>query len=148
MTSIDWKNESVVRAYVQGAKSKAEILRRIGACPTGAGMRTLEKYAALYNLELPVYDRKLHGTKQIPLAEILVLGSTYQSVKLKARLLSEDLIVNRCLLCRQWPVWNGEPLVLQLDHINGDTTDNRIENLRLLCPNCHTQTKTWGRKGR
>ena len=44
--------------------------------------------------------------------------------------------------------WMGKPIVLQLDHINGDNRDNRIENLRLLCPNCHSQTETFCRKNR
>lgn len=44
--------------------------------------------------------------------------------------------------------WNGKPLTLQLDHINGDHSDNRLENLRILCPNCHSQTSTWGMKSR
>lgn len=44
--------------------------------------------------------------------------------------------------------WLGKPITLQLDHINGIGTDCRLENLRILCPNCHTQTPTWGRKPR
>lgn len=51
-----------------------------------------------------------------------------------------------CEICGQGNIWNGHPLILQLDHINGNHNDNRLENLRIICPNCHTQTKTWGNK--
>lgn len=50
---------------------------------------------------------------------------------------------NKCENCGQTPIWNGAPLVLQIDHINGNSNDNRVENLRVLCPNCHSQTDTF-----
>lgn len=53
---------------------------------------------------------------------------------------------NQCCLCDQEPFHNGLPLSLQLDHIDGDPHNNRWDNLRLLCPNCHTQTDTYGFK--
>lgn len=49
----------------------------------------------------------------------------------------------KCACCGNTGEWNGRPLVLQLDHINGDNCDNRLENLRFLCPNCHSQTDTF-----
>lgn len=52
----------------------------------------------------------------------------------------------KCVKCGLGSVWNNEPLVLQIDHIDGNRKNNTFANLRLLCPNCHTQTPTWGRK--
>jgi hypothetical protein len=66
--------------------------------------------------------------------------------KLKVVILqSKDHICSRCGLV---PEWNGEPLILQVDHIDGNSHNNAVENLRLLCPNCHSQTPTWCNKNR
>lgn len=66
----------------------------------------------------------------------------YQTNKLKKRLINEGVFENVCLQCGI-SVWNGQELILHLDHINGMPNDHRLENLRLLCPNCHSQTHTW-----
>lgn len=65
---------------------------------------------------------------------------------LKALLLTLRLVPNRCSICGLGDSYNSKPLVLHLDHINGDGTDNTVSNLRLLCPNCHSQTDTFGRR--
>ena len=81
-----------------------------------------------------------------PLVEVLVVNSTYISTSnLKRRLLKEGLLEYKCSRCGI-DSWNGDKLALQLEHSNGDSRDNRIENLKLLCPNCHSQTTTYAGK--
>lgn len=79
--------------------------------------------------------------------EIFKVNSDYHcSSHLKKRILRDNLLENKCSECGQLPEWNGKPLTLQLDHINGINDDHRLENLRLLCPNCHTQTENFAGK--
>ena len=79
---------------------------------------------------------------------ILVDNSKYKSMNcLKIRLISEKYLKYECSIC-SLTSWCETPISLQLDHINGIRNDNRIENLRLLCPNCHSQTDTYAGKNK
>ena len=62
---------------------------------------------------------------------------------IKNRLIKENMLENKCSDCGLEQSWNGKPIVMVLDHINGVNNDNRIENLRFLCPNCNSQTPTF-----
>jgi hypothetical protein len=88
-------------------------------------------------------------TSSWPLAEILVENSPYTcNSRIKPRLLREGLLANQCSECGCPPVWQGKPLVLILDHRNGNHADYRLENLRLLCPNCNSQQPTFAGKNK
>jgi 5-methylcytosine-specific restriction endonuclease McrA len=91
-----------------------------------------------------VQKRKFHEEKN--LKEILIVNSTYvHSSSLKRKLLKLKLLEYKCSVC-DIEKWNNSEISLQLDHINGVSNDNRMENLRLLCPNCHSQTETYAGK--
>ena len=68
---------------------------------------------------------------------------TFQTYKLKCRMLREGLIENKCDVCDVKDTWQGKPIRIHLDHINGIHSDHRRENLQMLCPNCHSQTSTY-----
>ena len=91
------------------------------------------------------FERKPHP--KYSLDEILVPNSHYTNIsELKKKLVRENRLEYKCAICGNRGIWENKPLQLQLDHINGDHMDHSIENLRFLCPNCHSQTDTYGGK--
>ncbi len=69
-----------------------------------------------------------------------------QNARLREMLIAQGYLERKCATCGNEGEWKGETLILDLDHVNGNTEDNRLENLRILCPNCHRITPTWGRQ--
>lgn len=116
---------------------------------------TFKRKATIYGLYVP--NQGLKGsakpfgdndTRKFNLWEILEgKYPSYQTFKLKNRMLEEGLIENVCSECNNFE-WNGKPLNCELDHINGIRHDHRRDNLRMLCPNCHSQTDTYRSKKR
>jgi len=112
---------------------------------------TLKRLAILYGCYTP--NQGLRGgnknaPKKILLSEILDGNHPqFQTYKLKNRLLNEGLIKNKCSICGI-EIWNNKPIKLELDHIDGNRINHEYCNLRLLCPNCHSQTDTYRSKTR
>jgi transposase-like protein len=82
----------------------------------------------------------------MPIAQLLSNRGRNRT-HVKSRLLRAGLLENRCGECGLTE-WRGSPIPLEIHHVNGDGRDNRIENLTILCPNCHAQTASWGGRNR
>lgn len=147
-------SESELRDAVAASLSWAETLRRLGYCPTGGNWRTLKKRTADLGISTAHFDpyaaaRGPHRSRRIPLDAILVEGSTYSRSNLKQRLYGAGLKKRLCELCGAGELWHGERMSLILDHVNGVRDDNRLANLRIVCPNCAATFATHcGRNGR
>jgi hypothetical protein len=140
---------------VKSSSSIAEALKKVGLSPSGGNYRSFRIYSIRFGgVDSSHFTgqawnkgKKTRTNKVIDLKDILTINSTYTNMScLKGRLFREGLLKNSCYECDFLPMWRGKPMTLSLDHINGDSTDNRIENLRILCPNCHSQTETFGSK--
>lgn len=142
--------ESEFRALVQSSTSYRSILVSLKVSAKGCNHYTLKRRIRELNVDdahirLRPVTFSAQAATTIPLDEILVEHSAYTTTThLRHRLLKAGLLKNVCALCGQLPVWHGKPLVLHLDHANGVRHDNRLFNLRLVCPNCHSQTETYG----
>ena len=148
-----WTDEQLLVA-VSTNTSIAGVIRSLGLKSKGANYGTVSKRISDLGIDASHMQWKSRNTKgtsrnRYSLEEILVENSPYvNSNDLKQRLIREGILEEVCTSCTLTE-WMGQPIPLELDHINGVRTDNRIENLRIICPNCHALTPTYrGRSNR
>ncbi len=148
--SIIWttpKNE--FELIVKESKTITEILSKFGFQNKGSNFKTLKQRMVEegINYEHLKEYRKYIIIKNSPnLEDVMTENSMYSRKSLKRRLIKEKLLENRCNDCGIPAVWNNKPLSLEIDHKNGISNDNRLINLQLLCPNCHSQTINYSGK--
>lgn len=144
--------EKIIK-IIESSKNRLEVLVKLGWNTQTNGYRRLDKFIKnnsinTFHFESIAERMKRIRSKQIikpkyDLAEILVVDSNYiNTTTLKNRLYKEGFKEKKCELCGQTEMWRGRKLSLILDHINGVYDDNRIENLRIVCPNCNATLDT------
>ena len=138
-----------LRKAVRQSRSIRQVLHKIGLREAGGNYAQIKKYLHLYNINISHFKgrgwnkgMKMPFHPKIPLKKILVRNSNYQSYKLKARLFRKKIKKEQCELCGWAKKSLDGRIPLELDHINGNSKDNRLENLRILCPNCHSLQPT------
>lgn len=150
MSKRKWNDEQFIEA-VKNNLSYAGVIRDLKLKPAGSNYDTVKRKIKELDLDISHFTGQGWNTgtrfrpvvKARELKDILVKDSTFISTyKLKNRLLKEGLKEHKCECCGRTE-WLGEPIPLELHHINGIKSDLRIENLQILCPNCHTFTDNY-----
>lgn len=155
-TGARWTRE-VLEPAVAASTTMNDVLRYLGIEVVGGHHTHISRRIKAYGIDTSHFQRpsriglpvQRHSPQQLLVRQEPSNARRMQSDRLK-RAMTELGIVERCAMCETEPLWRGHPLPLEVDHIDGDWRNNRIENLRLLCPNCHSTTDTYrGRaKGR
>lgn len=144
MRKRSWTKEQLENA-VKVSYSLRNVLKLLRLVEAGGNYDQVKKYIREYGLDSShftgqIWNKGMRGIGKpiYSLKQILTENSTYQSYMLKNRLFKANLKVPKCELCNWAKKSSDGRLPLELDHINGDRHDNRLENLRILCPNCHS----------
>ena len=150
----EWLTKLCAESY-----SYSEVLRKAGRKPGGGTNETLKKKILEYNIDVshftgqkwrtaPNYEPQPGSKEKYSLEEVFTKNSTITQKTLRGYVERHQIIPYKCANCGCDGNWQGGKIALDLDHIDGDNTNNLVTNLRYLCPNCHALTPTYRGKNK
>lgn len=151
MKILDNLDLSEIQSKLNESKSFREFLLKIGSSSNGSGSyKSIKNQLIKLGIEIPEfsYENKNRVNIKICDDEVFIENSIFSRQHLKERIIKNKMIDYKCDECGNDGKWNGEKLSLHLEHKNGVNDDNRLINLTFLCPNCHSQTKTYSGKNK
>ncbi len=140
-----------LQAAVSESYSVQEVARRLlGKNVGGNQHQHIKKMIQKFGIDTQHFLGSAHNLGQVSHKrknpnEIFIIGQRQKSHLLKRALIESG--INYCCSICQLRDWNNQPIRLEIDHIDGNASDNSLSNLRFLCPNCHSQTETYGYRG-
>jgi len=140
-------SDEMLLVVVPDCYSVSAVCRAVGLIEAGQSHRNISQRLIQLGVDTSHFGSKKHhvlGTKGYQLSpEVVFTKGTQRSTSMLKRILREEGLPERCSKCGMGPEWQKAPLSLHLDHVDGDPMNNQRDNLRLLCPNCHSQTVTY-----
>lgn len=146
MALIDNFTKEELEKIVAESYSYKEVCRKIGYALTGSNNKTIKNRLEKYQISTEHFSAFQYPKTERTEENVFCLNSTASQCTLRRWYAKRQNINYECHICGQPPLWNGKELTLTLDHINGDNHDNRLENLRWVCPNCDRQLETFAGK--
>ena len=145
MALIDKYTKEELIQIVQQSHSLKEVIDKLGyTTHSGSNNKTVKSRLEKYNIDISHFS--FQSKEKRNLENVFIENSTASQSTLRRFYQKQDNIKYECSICGQEPFWQGKELTLILDHINGENHDNRLENLRWVCPNCNQQLETTGFK--
>lgn len=155
------KKENILKKYdknsfqelVSSCKSKGDLVNKLELSISGSSYSIVRDIIKLWDIDTSTlkgraWNKGMTLPKKHSTQDVLDNKVFMHTAGLKNRLLKENILKNECCICGINNEWNGKKLVLHLDHIDGNRFNNNLNNLRILCPNCHSQTDTYCSKNR
>lgn len=140
-----------VQLAVADACCMTDVLKALGLAPHGGNSKTVKRIIEEHDIDVSHFNVGIalqRGKKRWTYEEIFVVGSAIPRPSLSRYVERFNVLPYQCVGCGNTGVWNGVKLRLSVDHIDGVSDNNTVTNLRYLCPNCHSQTDTFGGKNK
>ena len=143
-----WENIEEIKEIIKNSINKTDTLNKLGLKNHGGNFNTLSFFIRRNNIDTSHFivnksTKEYKASRELNTSDILIENSLYVNTSsLKKRLYKEEIKKRYCEICGQGEEWRNRKMSLILDHINGDRHDNRIENLRIVCPNCNATLET------
>lgn len=150
---LDNHTRESFQSLVSSCRSKGQLVNALKLSVSGSSYNILQEIIDMWQIDTStLMGRAWNKGRSLPKkhsTEDLLNNKTYMHTSaLKHRLIKEGILKNKCSVCDTKDEWNNKKLVLHLDHIDGDRFNNSLDNLRILCPNCHSQTHTYCSRNR
>jgi len=145
MKITEYKKENLLE-IIKNSASLKDVFIHLNYSSSGNAYKRVKNYLDSINIDYSSLTNKRWSSKEKNNDDVFIDGSNFCGKSLKNKILKHKLLEYKCCECGNTGEWNNKKLSLQLDHKNGVSNDNRLENLRFLCPNCHSQTPTFAGK--